>query len=372
MNMYNEIMIINNEDVFRKILKWWLKSYLQKGDIPDHVWFENALSREGLRVKSESLTSSIVSLDEAMLRLKKAKSRGMGRSEWFYREIASITDGFALDQVGPLVVGLAKSLETALPPELRTLSPGQMSTVRPSTHEREWEQHAIREAVFESAKNIERLTVFGLTRLDEGMESDKERRQQEFVLTERQAEEILLSEHRLGLVMAVAGALQEAVQGKHIVFSFPATPELQDFDPIPILISSSAHRTVRMARIFSDVGRKIKTLEEAVDECIDVAAEAAVGVTKEFFRTAGRELGKAGGRAVGEVFARFCGPQAISVCQNLGARLGEFLGEKVAYPIAEGIKMVAEGARSIVQSGLQKAKDAISSVRDCVKSLWPF
>jgi len=372
MNMYNDIMTINNEDAFRETLKSWLKSYLQKGDIPDRAWFENALSMGGLRAGSGSLVSIIISLDEAMLRLKKAKALGMGRSEWFYREISNITDGLALDQVGPLVVGLANSLETALPPELSSVSSGQRPTVRPSSDEREWGQHAIREAAFEAARNIDRLTIFGLTMLGEGKEPYKERRQQEYVLTERQAEEILLSEHRLGLVMAVAGALQESVQNKHVVFSFPVTPELQEFDPIPALIGSSAHRTVRMTRIFSEVGRKVKTLEEAVDECIDVAAETTIGVTKEFFRTAGREIGKAGGKAVGTFLARFCGPSAIIVCQEIGGQVGEFFGEKIVHPVVEGIKMVAEGVKRVVQSGFQKARDCVSEIYDSFKSLWPF
>jgi len=368
-----QLMTIENKAEFAAILKKWLEGYVQKGELSDREWLERELAEiipAEARQKAAAIADMAESINAARESLARARKRGMNRQEWLLRELREAAGDFGDEQLGKFISDFGSGIGATLPKELFSSLPNCDGTLICPEKGVVWNPHTIREAAFIGGGRLERVALVSLAALEGELAGDTSPRGEGSPLSGKVAD-VLLGDHAVGAVMAVAGALEDSVSRKNLVLNlFDRERPGHHADANALLGTASvvgiAHRIVRTTNINYRVGSEKISAEEAVNEYIDIAAETASGIVREFCREGGARLGELGGALVGSLVSRLAGPGAVEFCKNVGRGVGEYLGDKVGAFVEEGIKKVASKAKEVFTRTVEWANEKAIAFKDAI------
>ena len=294
---------------------------------------------------NDQLTKVVSILDKKYDSLQTSKKAGMSRQTWLHHEMKSALKDVTQDQAKIITANLTNALnETGVQ---LNCSEKEVPADCESVASEPAELIADLDAKIVEATCLSNHEVFvEIKNNDIPMDGNP-------IIKKAVMENDIPALNAVRKLAAVSLLIQEKEADK------PIDPIIETTDALII-----ADRGTFETQVQYQAGKFKITKEDAIERLIDRTAVQVATWTEITVPVICEKGGECVGSFVGTLASKVFGPAAIPVCKKIGRCVGHFVGE-VAVPIVkEGVRFVAEGAKSLYRG----IKEVATSVWDGLKS----
>lgn len=311
------------------------------------------LSSVAIKEQVQRLSTAIASREARLDALRRARSHGLSREEWFTEEMEKLTASFTdLGEKGEYLQEIYEAVNK-INRELVTAWEGKA----PANLDRDivfsnvaWNEYNLQEL----AQNIGTQAAAGvalLTGLEEPASMAEQQLEDEYTAAGAVLRAVLAGQIDSKAVKeAIAGSLLVAAE-RGLMEALPKGTHVEAFAHL-------SHMAIENEKVLYQVATDAITPLEALDRMADVRAAAVVNFCAE----AGEQIGE-------KIGTFFFGPVEGKVCAAIGRIIGQKIGEGVMKLLDQAKTKLAACAKTVANTALKATSSFVSGMVSIVKGL---